>query len=660
MSMRVSAAVSEAGKSDADVGGRVMENFGNDDKGACRKEGLDDSGLEIATLLIKSGYLADSQLTYAQRVKAKLLSPRTLIAVLLELAFFTKEQLRETLRNNIISVKLGALLVELGYLKPTELQAALGIQRDGENSKMLGEILVEQRFIEEYTLAEVLAFQLGFPYLDLDAATIDRALLARVPQHWLAQHCFVPVKEENGQVLVAIADPLNMDGRKTAEKLFGQGTIFAIATLKGIRDTVTSLKRGMVQGGGTATDEHTVTGIVNSIFEEALKDGASDIHVEPMRSVLRVRFRRDGMLSLYKDFAKELALPISSRIKVMAEADIAERRRHQDGRICYESAKSGTILDMRVSFYITIHGEKIVLRLLSMKGELLDLKEIGMPSRMLERFIDDALDTPSGVLIITGPTGSGKTSTLYSCVQHLNDLNTSIVTAEEPVEYVIEGIAQCSINQKIGVTFEETLRHIVRQDPDIIVLGEIRDNFSADTAIQAALTGHKVLTTFHTEDSVGGLLRLMNMNIEAFLIASTVVCVLAQRLLRRICPECSEPYLPTPTELRRIGYSNTELRGAEFRTGRGCAKCRYSGYRGRVGVFEMLILNELVKDAILSKKTSYEIRKISTESTGMVTLLESGLCKAARGMVSLHDTVRLLPRIGKPRPIAEIRRLLGE
>ena len=625
-----------------------------------RKEGALDSGLELAAMLVKGGLLADDQLKYAQRVKNKLPAPRTLVAVMLELSFFTREQLRETLRSNIVSVKLGALLVELGYLKPAELQAALGIQREGDNCKMLGEILVEQRFIQEYTLAEALASQLGYPYLELEASDIDRALLARVPPQWIAQHSFVPVREEHGQVLVAIADPLNVEGRKTAEKLFGAGTTFAISTLKAIREAVTLLKRGIMQGDGTATDEHTVTGIVNSIFEEAVKEGASDIHIEPMRGALRIRFRRDGMLTLYKDFAKELALPISSRIKVMSEADIAERRRHQDGRICYESAKSGSTIDMRVSFYVTIYGEKIVLRLLSKKGELLDLKEIGMPARMLEKFTDDALDTPSGVLIVTGPTGSGKTSTLYSCIRHLNDLNTSIVTAEEPVEYVIEGIAQCSINQKIGVTFEETLRHIVRQDPDIIVLGEMRDNFSAETAIQAALTGHKVLTTFHTEDSVGGLLRLMNMNIEAFLIASTVVCVLSPRLLRRICPECAEPYLPTPTELRRIGYNNLDLRGAEFSIGRGCSKCRYSGYRGRVGVFEMLILNEMVKDAILSKKTSYEIRKISTETTGMVTLLESGLCKAASGLVSLQDTVRLLPRIGKPRSIAEIRRLLGE
>jgi len=624
-----------------------------------RKEGTSDSGMELAGVLVKCGLLAEDQLRYAQRVKRKLPVNRTLTAVMLELKYFSREQLRDALRNNIVSVKLGSLLVELGYLKHTELQAALGLQREGDNLKMLGEILVEQRFIEEYTLAEALASQLGYPYLELESADVDRNLLSKVPPQWIAQHSFLPVKEERGRVLVAIADPLDLEARKTAEKLFGAGTNFAISTLKGIREVVSSLKRGVLQGA-TATDEHTVTGIVNAIFEEAVKDQASDIHIEPMRGTLRVRFRRDGMLVLYKDLAKELALPIASRIKVMAEADIAERRRHQDGRICYESAKTGQVLDMRVSFYVTIYGEKIVLRLLSKKGELLDLNEIGMAGRMLEKFVDDALDTPSGVLIVTGPTGSGKTSTLYSCVRHLNNLNTSIVTAEEPVEYVIEGIAQCSINQKIGLTFDETLRHIVRQDPDIIVLGEIRDSFSAETAIQAALTGHKVLTTFHTEDSVGGLLRLMNMNIEPFLIASTVVSVVSQRLLRRICPECVEPYQPTPTELRRIGYSIADLKGAEFSIGQGCPKCRYSGYRGRVGVFEVLILNEMVKDAILSKKTSYEIRKISTETTGMVTLLESGLWKAAAGLVSLQDTVRLLPRIGRPRPVAEIRRLLGE
>ena len=322
----------------------------------------------------------------------------------------------------------------------------------------------------------------------------------------------------------------------------------------------------------------------------------------------------------HKDYPKEIAPQLTSRIKVMAEADIAERRRHQDGRILFASDKHGINLDMRVSFYVTIYGEKIVLRLLNNKGTLLDIREIGMAPRMLEHFIYEALEVPTGVMMITGPTGSGKTRTLYSCVNYLNDINTSIITAEDPVEYVIDGISQCSINPKIGVTFEETLRHIVRQDPDVIVLGEIRDHFSAETAIQAALTGHKVLTTFHTEDSIGGLIRLMNMEIEAFLISSTVVCVVAQRLLRRVCPDCAETYIPTPLDLSRLGRIAQRSGRGGIQARPGCKSCRFSGYRGRVGIFELLVMNEMVKNAILNNKSSYEIRRISIETSGMVTL----------------------------------------
>lgn len=261
--------------------------------------------------------------------------------------------------------------------------------------------------------------------------------------------------------------------------------------------------------------------------------------------------------------------------------------------------------------------------------------------------------------MITGPTGSGKTTTLYSCVNYLNDAQTSIITAEDPVEYVVDGISQCSINPKLKVTFEETLRHIVRQDPDVIVLGEIRDRFSADTAIQAALTGHKVLTTFHTEDSIGGLLRLLNMDIEAFLISSTVVCVVAQRLLRRVCKNCAQPYVPTALDLRRLGYESGALAGISFKRGTGCELCRFTGYKGRVSAFELLVLSEVVKDAILSRKTSYEIRRISLESSGLVTLLEDGLVKAARGNTSLQEVLHHLPRLHKARPFADLHRLTG-
>jgi type IV pilus assembly protein PilB len=387
---------------------------------------------------------------------------------------------------------------------------------------------------------------------------------------------------------------------------------------------------------------------------------ASDIHIEPMRNLIRVRFRRDGILMLHKELDKKLAPVIASRLKVLSKADIAEKRRHQGGGFSFNDPKSGRKSDVRVSFYATIFGEKIVMRLLSRKAELLDIKEVGMAPRMLERFVEDALDFPSGVILITGPTGSGKTTSLYGCINYLNDMERCITTAEDPVEYVIDGIAQCSLNPKINLTFEETLRHMVRQDPDVIVLGEIRDQFSAESAIQAALTGHKVLTTFHTEDSIGGLLRLMNMEIETFLISSTVVSVLAQRLLRHVCEHCAEPYRPNAHELQRLNCSQADLAGASFRSGRGCEHCHYTGYAGRVGVFELLVLNEMVKDAILSKKTSSEIRRISVETSGLITLLEDGLAKAAQGLTTLQEVLRHLPRMGKPRPLKEILRLAGE
>ena len=309
---------------------------------------------------------------------------------------------------------------------------------------------------------------------------------------------------------------------------------------------------------------------------------------------------------------------------------------------------------------MTVHGEKTVLRLLNRHSQLRKIEDIGLTAGMSQRFQAESLDLPSGVLLFTGPTGSGKTTTVYSCLHHILNPQMSIVTAEEPVEYVIDGISQCSINPKIGLTYEETLRHILRQDPDVIVIGEIRDNFSAEVSVQAALTGHKVLTTFHTEDSVGGLIRLLNMNIEAFMIASTVVSVLSQRLLRKVCPSCNTPYKPSKHELQRIGYRPNDMVGAQLKKGRGCANCQHTGYKGRVGIFELLIIDELVRDAVLERRTSKELRKISIESAGLLTLLEDGIVKAADGGTTFDELLRSLPRLQTPRPLPELRRLIGE
>ena len=392
---------------------------------------------------------------------------------------------------------------------------------------------------------------------------------------------------------------------------------------------------------------------------DALSNGASDIHIEPLKNRLRVRFRRDGVMEPYREFDLGIADTLCARIKIMAGAGVSDKRRHQDGRVRFEDPVSGQSSDLRASFYATLNGQKIVLRVLHRKAIRIDIRETGLAPRVLDRFLEEALDVPGGVILITGPTGSGKTTTLYGAVNYLNNEETSIVTAEDPVEYVVDGISQCSINTQLNITFEETLRHMVRQDPDVIVLGEIRDNFSAEAAIQAALTGHKVLTTFHTEDTIGGLLRLMNMDIETFLISSTVVSVLAQRLLRRVCPHCSQPYKPTPVELRKLGYTSNETTAGRFVSGKGCEHCRFTGYSGRVGVFELLVLNEDVKTAIRSAQSSSQIRRVSMETSGLVTLIEDGIAKAALGHTTIAEVLKNLPRMEKPRPIPELFRLTG-
>jgi type IV pilus assembly protein PilB len=609
----------------------------------------------IPTLLIKDGAITPDQLAYAVRVYSKLTTPQTILDTLLELGLISQGQLQTTLRKHQLNVRLGDLLLELGYLRETDLQQALAIQKESQGQQRLGDVLVDNGFIEERKLLETLSYQLGYPLIDPDFVRIDKTLLARLPLNVCQQFNVLPLYRQGDALVVTFSDPLDQRARDIVAAQIGN-FIPAICSKKSLKEALAALEH---VGQTVAADENSIIGMINLLLEDAIEEQASDIHIEPQKDRLRVRFRRDGVMGHYKDFPKDITPQLITRIKVMASADIAEKRRHQDGRILFPSRKHGINLDLRVSFFITIYGEKVVLRLLNNKGTVLDIKEIGMAPRMLEHFIFDALEVPTGVMIVTGPTGSGKTTTLYGCVNHLNNINTSIITAEDPVEFVIDGISQCSINPKIGVTFEETLRHIVRQDPDVIILGEIRDQFSAEVAIQAALTGHKVLTTFHTEDSIGGLIRLLNMNIEAFLISSTVVCIVAQRLLRRVCPECAEPYTPTPLDLSRLGLTPTELQGAEFRFGRGCKNCRFSGYRGRVAIFELLVMNEMVKDAILDHKSSYEIRKISVETSGMVTLMEDGLVKGARGLVSLQEIITDLPRLGKPRPLHELRRILG-
>jgi type IV pilus assembly protein PilB len=609
----------------------------------------------IGNLLVEGGLISAEQLRRVRRIQDRLPSETNLVNILEELRLATRDQVRESLKakKTRIPIKLSDLMIELGYIRESDMKLALSIQKERPHQK-IGSILVDIHAISEDLLVEMLAIQLGIERLDPRSATIDPQFTQ--DSKWLRANELFPVSRRGYSVVVAFADPLNAKQVEAAQKVFGRDIIIGIAGRAEILETI---DRDTVQAPKPfAFVENVIVETVNQILADAVTSNTSDIHMEPQKNHFQVRFRQDGVLVNYRVFPLDMAPALTSRLKVMAKMDIAEKRRHQDGRLLFED--KGLAVDLRISSFVSLHGETLVLRLLNTRSHLLDIKHLGMGPRMLQNFLENALDAPSGVVIVTGPTGSGKTTTLYSAVHYLNHPHTSIITAEDPVEYVVSGVTQCSINPRIGLTYEDTLKHIVRQDPDVIVIGEIRDTFSAETAIQAALTGHKVLTTFHTEDSIGGLVRLLNMNIEAFLVSSTVVSVLAQRLVRRVCSSCCEDEPLGTHQLARLGYGSRDAQGLNFKVGRGCNDCHFLGYKGRVAVFELLTLNDQVKDAVLSRKSSYEIRRMSMETSGLITLLEDAIYKGVQGLTTFDEIMRQIPRLDRPRHISEIRRLLGE
>ncbi|MDH3347800.1 MAG: ATPase, T2SS/T4P/T4SS family [Desulfobulbaceae bacterium] len=613
---------------------------------------------EIVNLLLSKKLLTKKQVDHSHRIRDKLKTSQNILEILKELKYITDEQIHQTIRDNILSLRIGDMLVELGLINEQDLLTALHIQSQSKPKRKLGEVLVDSKLLEEKKLLNTLSLQLGYEYTDVEFAKIDENIFRKIPLRHYESRSFIPLRIQDNKAVVCFADPLDNNAIRTVSNAMNMTVIPAISSRKSIITAIERLLPTDKTNKTTPNDDNAVT-IVNNIITEAIElQDVSDIHIEPLSDRVRIRFRTDGVLVSYKNFPINIHASLSSRIKVLCKADIAEKRRHQDGRMLFVHKESE--MDLRVSFYVTVFGEKIVLRLLNRQSELLNIDELGMPRLIRKKFINDALDRPSGVILITGPTGSGKTTTVYSCINYLNNSETSIITAEDPVEYVIEGIGQCSIDPKINLTFEETLRHIVRQDPDVVVIGEIRDRFSAEVAVQAAMTGHKILTTFHTEDSIGGLLRLLNMNIDAFLISSTVVCIVAQRLLRKICPQCAMPYTLTPKDFLRLGMKPEHLENAHFSKGTGCEFCRYTGYKGRIPVFEVLVLNEDVRDGLIQRRTSHQIRKISIESTNMVTLFEDGIYKAAAGITTIDEIMRCLPRFSKPRKLEEIKRLAGE
>jgi type IV pilus assembly protein PilB len=453
-------------------------------------------------------------------------------------------------------------------------------------------------------------------------------------------------------------------------QVFGANVTVAVTTKKAIHDVIARLAHHSPPVPATsapaepkpaaARPEDRVASFVSTLLSDALREQVSDIHLEPLQDRLRIRFRRDGVLSLYKEQRKELAMPLTNYLKGLARLTPVEPRRHQEGRIRCEDRQHSLAVDVQASFSVTMHGEKIVLRLQNRKSQLPALDALGMLPPMLTRFRSEALDTTAGAVLITGPAGAGKTVTLYSCLSYLNNTAASIITVEEPAEYVIDGMAQCVVTPQSGLTWDETLRHVVGQDADVIALSELRNRATAEIALQAALSGRKVLTTIHGGESLDGVLRLLHLGIDRSLIALTVRCVVAQRLLRRICPGCAEPYVPTADEVQRLGYSRQEAEGLQGKIGRGCEQCRATGYRGRIGIYELLCVDEQVQDALLAGNPTSELRRLSLASSGLGTLIEDGILKAVRGITSFQEVLRCLPRLRKPRPWRELQRLVDE
>lgn len=612
-------------------------------------------GGQFAQVILDETDIPLSSIEKAIKIQQKLGNNKILSEILTELGLLNEDEERRLLRKHGRQFRVGELACELGYITLDQLREAEQAMAGSKGMRM-GELLIKLNFMDERQLAQALSEQLGLPLMHIDIDMVDRSILKRFSTSFLTSNLILPFDEGTNKVSLITSDPLNKPAIREIEEVTGKQAIVGIVA----RDTISTLLDKLTKATGINGDEQIdqVADIVDSILLSAIRDRASDIHLEPLADLMRIRFRMDGVLIHKMDLPCDLSLRVIARLKVLAEMDIADSRRHQDGRLTREV--HGIDVDFRISTYVTLHGENMVMRILRRDGGLKSIEQIQMSRGVLERFKHDALDVPTGVIIVTGPTGSGKTTTLYAAIDYLNRPSTKIITLEDPVEYVVDGIMQCSVDKKAGRTFEASLKAVVRQDPDIIVLGEIRDKNSATVAVQAALTGHKVLTTFHTEDSIGGLLRLVDMGIETFLISSTVVSILAQRLIRTICPDCRQAYMPNKRIANLIGLDDETIKNHIFHRGTGCGSCYGTGYHGRTTLHELLVLNEEVREAIIEHKTTHEIRQISCESTDLLSLMEDGLYKVLRGETTVEEVYRIAPRSLSTRSVEDIIKLMGD
>jgi len=571
-----------------------------------------------------------------------------------------------------MSVKLGELLLKAKLIAPDQLAAALKDQK--ASGAKLGESLVKLGFVTEEDITETLSAQFGVPSINLNHFEIDPNVLKLVPADVARKYNVLPVNKTGATLTIAMSDPTNVFAMDDIKFMTGYNVEPVVASEMALQTAIDNaygasraleLKKVMEEMSTADTgdtslevveeaeaeaidldslvdqgEEAPVVRLVNIILTDAIKRGASDIHIEPYEKEYRVRYRVDGILAEVMNPPPKLKEAIASRVKILAKLDIAEKRLPQDGRIKIKMKLAGKIkeIDYRVSVLPCLFGEKIVCRLLDKDNLMLDMTKLGFERHSLDRF-QKAILRPWGMVLVTGPTGSGKTNTLYSALSRINSPETNIMTAEDPVEFNLAGINQVQMKDSIGLNFASTLRSFLRQDPNIILVGEIRDFETAEIAVKAALTGHLVLSTLHTNDAPSTINRLMNMGIEPYLVATSTVLIAAQRLIRRVCANCKIPSEVPPQALVQLGFSPEEAKSVVVLKGKGCERCNGSGYKGRVALVEVLEISEEIREMILSGASSIEIKRKAVEE-GMITLRGSGLAKIKEGLTSPEEVVR--------------------
>ncbi|MCL5773198.1 MAG: type IV-A pilus assembly ATPase PilB [Firmicutes bacterium] len=562
---------------------------------------------------------------------------------------------------------LTELLIEEGLITEKQLQRAHEINK--KTNEPIQKILVSMGFVNDKDITEVVGKQMGVSFVDLDNYELDSELSRSIPEHLAQRYKIIPVAQKDNKLTLAMVDPLNVIAIDDIRLITGFDIEPVIATEESILKAInrqfgvtdlaeveSTVKDISAQDFGPMeiedaaeeeialdrlkelVDEAPIVRVVNLIISQAINDRASDIHIEPDLKTVRVRYRVDGVLHDVMSPPKHIQAPMVSRIKIMSNMDIAERRIPQDGKIHLRHDQRE--YDLRVSTLPTIHGEKVVMRILDKSSVMLGLNKLGfLPDTQVP--FESIVEKPYGMLLVTGPTGSGKSTTLYSCLNKLNSGDKNILTVEDPVEYQLPGVNQVQVNEKAGLTFANALRCFLRQDPDIIMVGEVRDPETARIAIEAALTGHLVLSTLHTNDAAGAMSRLVEMGMEPFLVASSVIGILAQRLARTICPNCRESYTPPPESVRKFGLSAYTDSEVSLYRGRGCDFCKMTGYKGRTGIFELLPVTDRIRSLTLQRASSAEIRQAAIEE-GMKTMQDDGMRKVLEGMTTIEECLRVV------------------